>query len=220
MATCRAVAGRDSCPSLAGKDDMQNYMVATADTCRNHFTPGQVNYMQTVIRAYKPTLMRQLLPECVAAIDDTDYSPDLQPCLPGTVRTSTSGRSFCRTDPDSSAVWAWACCPSSLNWDQDSCRQGTPNFALPGGVLDAPRSSGTGGSPTSTRSPTRQPTDSAATLTRSPTIRRTKSPTKYPTRAPTKVPTLASVRNKVTSSPSTAPSHRPTKRPIRRRRRG
>jgi hypothetical protein len=67
LATCRAVANRDSCPGAAGKDDMQNYMVATADVCRNHFTPGQVNFMQTVIRAYKPTLMRQLLPSCVAA---------------------------------------------------------------------------------------------------------------------------------------------------------
>jgi len=127
LATCKAVAGRDSCKNQPGKDDMQTYMVATADTCRNHFTPGQVNYMQATIQKYKPTLMKQLPPACVAAVDSSDSSPDLQPCLDGTVKT-TGGKQWCRTDPDDASVWAWACCPTNLNWDNDACRKGTPNF--------------------------------------------------------------------------------------------
>jgi len=183
---------------------MSNYMVATADSCRNHFTPGQVNYMQTVIRQYKPTLMKQLLPSCVAAIDSSDYSPDLQPCLAGTVKLSASGRRFCKTDPDDENVWAWACCPESLNWNEQECWQGTPNFNLPREVPEIPRV-GT----ISTKAPTKAPTDSAATLTRAPTPK-TRSPTRK-TKSPTK-------NNRVTQAPSSSPT-RKTKAPTPRRRR-
>ena len=128
LTTCRAVAGRDSCKGSPRKDDMSNYMVATEDTCRNHFTPGQVNFMQNIIRKLKPTLMKQEGPSCVAAIDSSDDSPDLQPCLDGTVREA-NGRKWCRTDPDDASAWGWACCPSSsADWGKDACRQGTPDF--------------------------------------------------------------------------------------------
>lgn len=129
---CSAVRGRDSCPKLPGKDDMSNYMLATADNCRNHFTPGQIQYMQDTIMTYKPTLLKQLLPDCVAAIDDTDYSPDLQPCLKDTLKTdSKTGKQYCLTDPLNPTIWAWACCPTSLTWVKQDCWQGVPDFALP-----------------------------------------------------------------------------------------
>ncbi len=128
LKSCQAVRNRDSCKNHVGKDDMRNYMVATSDDCRNHFTPGQVNYMQTVIQTYKPTLMKQLLPWCVAAIDGTDNSPDLQPCLKGSLKTTSNGKKICNTDPDNNKIWAWACCPSSMEWETDNCRQG--NFSI------------------------------------------------------------------------------------------
>jgi hypothetical protein len=137
LVNCENIKGRNSCPKSVGKDDMSNYMVATNDKCRNHFTPGQVLFMQTVLREYKPTLFEQKLPDCVAAINNNDTSPDLAPCLKGTVRRMThKGREvpevgICNTDPDNARVWAYACCPSGPNWYLDSCRQGTPNFSVP-----------------------------------------------------------------------------------------
>jgi hypothetical protein len=125
--TCQSLRGRNSCSRSAGLDDLQNYMVATADSCRSHFTPGQVSYIQSSVARLKPTLMKQLPPDCVAAIDSTDSSPDLQPCLPGTLE-NVQGRKTCRTDKDNASVWAWACCPTSMSWTNDACRQGTPNF--------------------------------------------------------------------------------------------
>jgi len=175
---CGQVSGRDSCPQ-PGKDDMSNYMVATNDVCRNHFTPGQVSFMQMVLQAYKPTLMKQLPPSCVAAIDSSDYSPDLQPCLPGTLKTTTDGGRWCKTDPDNAKVWAWACCPQSMDWDQMACFQGQPNFNLPNNELAVPKS-GTGSNSEIT------PTDSGAMLTKKPTPTPTKKPTKRPTKRPTR----------------------------------
>jgi hypothetical protein len=197
LATCQAVKNRDSCPTLAGKDDMQNYMVATADSCRNHFTPGQVEYMQTVIRTYKPTLMKQLLPSCVAAIDSTDASPDLQPCLAGTLKTAVGGRQYCLTDPDDKTVWGWACCPTSLDWTSQDCWQGTPDFSRPTEPVNLPR----GGSGTPA------PTDAPIAKTQAPT-KKTKAPTPRTTGYPTAHPTL---------SPSEPPTPRPTKKPTTRR---
>lgn len=37
--------------------DYANYMLATDDKCRNHFTIGQVNFMQDTINRYMPTLL-------------------------------------------------------------------------------------------------------------------------------------------------------------------
>jgi len=156
LTTCVAVKGLNSCPTLPGLDDISNYMIATADSCRNHFTPGQVAYMQNVITVYKPTLLKQLLPSCVAAIDSTDNSPDLQPCLDGTVQTSASGKLWCKTDPMDSDAWGWACCPTSLNWNQQACWQGTPSFTMPKENIDFPATI-----------PTKEPTN---------------APTHYPTR--------------------------------------
>lgn len=125
---CNKIKTRNTCRNHPGKDDLSNYMLATADSCRNHFTPGQVRFMQNVIRQYKPTLMEQRLPDCVAAIDSSDASPDLQPCLKGTVRTDAQGRRWCKTDPDDATVWGWACCPKSLEWTEEGCRLGEPEF--------------------------------------------------------------------------------------------
>jgi hypothetical protein len=124
---------------------MSNYMVATEDSCRNHFTSGQVGFMQTVIRNYKPTLLKQLGPSCVAAIDNSDNSPDLQACLEGTLQTA-NGKQWCKTDPDDNNAWAWACCPSGDNWANDACRQGTPNFSAPKSGSSSPRAISRGSS--------------------------------------------------------------------------
>lgn len=38
--------------------DYSNYMMSTYDKCRNHFTPGQIKYMITVINTKKPELIQ------------------------------------------------------------------------------------------------------------------------------------------------------------------
>jgi len=136
LSTCKAVKNRDSCKNLPGKDDIANYMVATEDSCRSHFTPGQVDYMQTVTQTYKPTLMKQQLPSCVAAVDSSDYSPDLQPCIGNVFQHN--GRAWCKTDPIDPSVWAWACCPQSMDFDTETCRQGTPDFTKPAALIASP----------------------------------------------------------------------------------
>lgn len=122
-------------------DDISNYMSATG--CQSHFTPGQVIFMQNVILRFKPTLIKQLLPDPIASITDNDNSPDLQPCLKGTLKKKTmyinigSGKggkkvrrvvSVCNTDPDNNKIWAIACVPSGPNWYEDECRLGIPDF--------------------------------------------------------------------------------------------
>ncbi len=142
---CSELRNRDTCKTKAGKDDISNYMGATG--CQNHFTPGQVVFMQNIIMKYKPTLVRQELPDAVAAITDLDNSPDLQPCIKGTLKKKTitvsvlkgSGSSaktvktkkvsmVCNTDPNNNKIWAVACVPSGPNWYEDECRMGIPNF--------------------------------------------------------------------------------------------
>ena len=128
FATCAQVQGLNSCPNFPGNDDVRTYMVATSDSCRDHFTPQQVLYMQMVALNYKPTLMSQPLPDCVAAVSSLDTSPDLQPCIE---MFMDNGVQKCYTDPNNKSIWAFACCPSGWDWLNDSCRQGTPDFQLP-----------------------------------------------------------------------------------------
>ena len=54
--SCQKLNGLDSCPKLPGKDDNSNYMGINYDTCRSHFTPGQVSYFRHIISSYKPLL--------------------------------------------------------------------------------------------------------------------------------------------------------------------
>jgi hypothetical protein len=106
---CRKIKRRDSCPSLPGKDDLSNYMQATADSCRNHFTRGQVLFMQHTIQALKPTLVKQHPLSCRAAVDSEDSSPDWAPCVSLTKR-ARNGRLWCLTSPDDAKQWGWAVC--------------------------------------------------------------------------------------------------------------
>lgn len=48
--------GRDSCPSLAGADDIRNLMNYATDECWDHFTPGQWELMLYAIEHFRPTL--------------------------------------------------------------------------------------------------------------------------------------------------------------------
>ncbi len=59
--TCKKLIGLDSCPKLPGKDDNSNYMSINYDSCRSHFTPGQVSYMRHIIALYKPKLNSQTI---------------------------------------------------------------------------------------------------------------------------------------------------------------
>lgn len=121
---CSKIKRRDTCPRSPGKDDLQNYMIATS--CTSHFTPGQVARMQEVIAQYKPTLAKQAkAPTCVAAIDSTDASPDLQPCLK--VWVDREGRVRCLTDPLTDRIWAYACCPKSMG-DETCLNKGDPTL--------------------------------------------------------------------------------------------
>ncbi|EAU86410.2 hypothetical protein CC1G_05404 [Coprinopsis cinerea okayama7 len=45
--------GRDSCPDQPGLDPIYNFMDYTDEDCRSEFTPGQVDMMQAVIRAFR-----------------------------------------------------------------------------------------------------------------------------------------------------------------------
>ena len=51
--SCSQLKGLQSCPKNGG-DDISNYMNINMDSCRSHFTPGQVNYMRNIIDMYKP----------------------------------------------------------------------------------------------------------------------------------------------------------------------
>jgi len=55
---CKQIKNKDTCPG-GGADDISNYMYATDDACRNHFTPGQVARMRTMISKYKPKFARE-----------------------------------------------------------------------------------------------------------------------------------------------------------------
>ena len=55
---CKQIKKKDTCPG-GGADDISNYMYATDDACRNHFTPGQVARMRTMISKYKPKFARE-----------------------------------------------------------------------------------------------------------------------------------------------------------------
>jgi len=110
--------------SCGGGSGISNYMVVTSDDCRTEFTPGQVRFMRATIAHWKPTLLAQRPPACVSAIDATDGSPDLQPCV-GNVLTAKSGERWCRTDEDDPTVWGYACCSTDAEWSNDPCRTGT-----------------------------------------------------------------------------------------------
>lgn len=119
---CGAVRNKNTCPNHPGRDDLSNYMVATADSCRNHFTPGQVAAIQKNLEKYKPTLWKQeTLPNCIAAVSSTDSAPDLEPCV--SPITVTKGKKWCLTDRSDSRKWAWACCPTNMTWSVDVCIQ-------------------------------------------------------------------------------------------------
>ena len=172
-----------------------------------------------VIQTYKPTLLKQLLPSCVAAIDSTDYSPDLQPCLDGTLFVTATGAQVCKTDPDNPAVWANACCPTSLNWgNDDACWQGTPDFTLPTSVLPMPKRVSSPGA-TSTKSPTTKAPTKAPTTTTPTRFPTTKTPTtKKPTsKAPSKSPTTPYPTTKFPTPKATTGvlTKGPTKKPTR-----
>jgi hypothetical protein len=124
FSSCSGKGKVDSCKKIAGKDDIQNYMGAYQDACRSHFTPGQVQFMRNVITTYKPTLTRQLPVDCVAAVDSTDQSPDLLPCVDKVQVNPQNSRPWCHTSKTDASLWAWACCPAADGSSNgaDNCR--------------------------------------------------------------------------------------------------
>jgi len=58
--SCASLRGSWTCkqePAGNPPDDVANYMLATDDACRDHFTAGQVAYMQASIAMYNPQLL-------------------------------------------------------------------------------------------------------------------------------------------------------------------
>ena len=53
--SCQKLKGLRSC-STNREDDNSNYMSINYDSCRSHFTPGQVSYFRHIISIYKPIL--------------------------------------------------------------------------------------------------------------------------------------------------------------------
>lgn len=47
------IAG-DSCPEYPGLDPVRNYMNAEPDICTSEFTPGQIERMERMVRAFRP----------------------------------------------------------------------------------------------------------------------------------------------------------------------
>eukprot|EP01090_Pellita_catalonica_P022583 TRINITY_DN8832_c0_g1_i1.p1 TRINITY_DN8832_c0_g1~~TRINITY_DN8832_c0_g1_i1.p1 ORF type:complete len:146 (-),score=18.82 TRINITY_DN8832_c0_g1_i1:47-484(-) len=47
----------DSCPKMAGNDDITNYMDYNSDSCIDHFTTGQRDRMFSQITAYRPAYL-------------------------------------------------------------------------------------------------------------------------------------------------------------------
>jgi len=203
--SCSAGAGTDSCPSLPGLDDIQNYMGVSLfcplfsfksdkeefktqqiyyDSCRTHFTPQQVTFMQNTITALKPTLVKQLVPGCVSSIDSTDDSADLRPCISevftDTAHSSTA-KAWCYTDKLDSAVWGWACCPLA---------SGAVNTACRSGVFNMNNNGASGGSAI----PASYPTSPPIPLWTPPLIgdTPTSSPVKVPAPGPPSAPPVAS----------------------------
>ncbi len=54
---CKNYKGLDSCPNLRGRDDVTNYMLATDDSCRDHFTENQIRFMHFNIIKYRSNLL-------------------------------------------------------------------------------------------------------------------------------------------------------------------
>ena len=168
MGTCASLAGLDSCKipcpgcpgNTRGLDDNANYMGIATDACRSHFTPGQVAFMRNTIAQLKPTLLLNLPADCVAAIDPTDASADLVPCVGPAQPAGTKGRArkWCATDAADASKWAWACCAE----DGDACRteadgrvfsrSWVPSSTAPPGAAGTDTEA-----PTSPRAPTRRP---------------------------------------------------------------
>lgn len=48
--------GLDSCPALAGADDIPNLMNYATDECWDHFSVGQIDFMVNAIQEFRPTL--------------------------------------------------------------------------------------------------------------------------------------------------------------------
>ncbi len=48
--------GLDSCPALAGADDIPNLMNYSTDECLDHFTPGQAARMVWAVELFRPLL--------------------------------------------------------------------------------------------------------------------------------------------------------------------
>ena len=139
--SCKEGHGTDSCPSQPGLDDIENYMGVYYDSCRTHFTQGQITFMHDAISYLKPTLVQQVIPGCVASIDPTDKGPDLRPCL-GPVITDTTHssepRSWCLTDKTNNAIWSWACCPLNNTVYNMTCRTGTFTLGTNGAGIGLP----------------------------------------------------------------------------------
>lgn len=120
LAECKRVRIKDSCKQHKGRDDLQNYMLATADKCRNHFTPGQVDKIWEMIREWKPTLLKQLPFDYIACSGERgkgDSAPDLEPCI--SEPTLYRGTLWCYTDRTNKAKWAWACRNSTEEEEPD-----------------------------------------------------------------------------------------------------
>ena len=108
-----------------------------ADSCRSHFTQGQVTYMRAIIESYKPTLVKQLPVGCVSRRRLHRRFPNLLPCV-GDVVTSTAPpssaqkRPWCYTSPGTAPArtWGFACCPAADGSPdgEGGCRLGTPSF--------------------------------------------------------------------------------------------
>jgi len=194
--TCAQAKNTDSCPLLPGKDDIQNYMTAYADSCRSHFTPGQVAWMRSIVDTTKTVLAQQRPTDCRTTIDATDNAPDFTMCYAAPKTDSTHSptpRMWCHTDAASS--WGFACCPgvdgtgcAAQDWSQFS-------ILVPGGPTPPPLV------PT-TASPTGKPSKYPTTF---PTKKATGSPTSKPSKQPTAQPS-----NRPSKQPTARPTHKPT----------
>jgi len=109
--TCAQLAGTNSCPGVP-VDDNANYMGIAADSCRSHFTPGQIAFMRSIVHSLKPTLQAGFVPQCVTLVDATDNAPDAFMCAQAAVLSDEHSpgnpQLWCQTDATNASLWGFA----------------------------------------------------------------------------------------------------------------